>query len=145
MNEIANEIALKVKRLHPQARLPGRAHNSAGYDLYASEDVEIPPGAIRLVPTGIAAEFPPGYAALVWDRSGMAVKGIHRLAGVVDSDYRGEWKAVLVNLTAEPYVVRAGDRIAQVVIQRVEAWPVEEVSELSDTSRGEGGYGSTGR
>lgn len=136
---------IKVKRLIECAKLPKRAHNSAGYDLYASEQVTIPIGRTRRIPIGITVEFPPGYVALIWDRSGMGMKGIHRFAGVIDADYRGEWGVVLCNFSDKPYEIFPGDKVAQVLFQKVEDWPVEEVADLSQTDRGAGGFGSTGR
>lgn len=136
---------IKVKRTHPDAKLPERAHNSAGYDLFACDRMLLGPGDVKLIPVGIAVEFPPGYAALIWDRSGMGRKGIHRFAGVIDADYRGNWGVILCNHTPLPHRIEVGDKIAQVVFQKVESWPIEEVTELSDTARGEGGWGSTGR
>jgi dUTP pyrophosphatase len=136
---------IRVKRLNPDAKLPTRSHSSAGYDLYACEGLIIPVGATAVVPTGIAVEFPPGHVALIWDRSGLGAKGIHRFAGVIDSDYRGPWGVVLHNASGVPYKIEVGDRIAQVLFQEVQSWPVEEAVELSDTARGEGGFGSTGR
>lgn len=134
-----------VKKLHPNAQLPTRSHNSAGYDLYACQDTVLPAGSTVIVPTGITVEFRPGFAALIWDRSGMGAKGIHRFAGVIDADYRGPWGVVLYNSTNKPFEIKAGDRIAQVLFQEVKCLPVKEVSELSDTSRGAGGFGSTGK
>ena len=117
---------------------------AAGADLRASEPVRLEPGARAAVPTGLHLEIPPGHVGLVWPRSGLAVKhGIDTLAGVIDSDYRGEVKVVLVNHGTEPFDVAAGDRVAQLLVQRVER--VEfEVGELGVSARGTGGFGSTG-
>jgi dUTP pyrophosphatase len=136
---------IHVKRLVPHARLPERQHNSAGYDLYASEDITIPPGQVGVVSLGIASAFPDFYVALVWDRSGMGKKGLTVFGGVIDSDYRGEWKVLLYNSTGSPFDVHRGDRIAQVLFQPVQHFPVVEVEELTNTSRGTGGLGSTGK
>lgn len=135
---------ITVKRLDPFVRLPERAHNSAGYDLFAREPVRIGPGETSKVRTGIAVEFPPGYVALIWDRSSLGSKGIHRFAGVIDADYRGEWVVCLHNTGDHAFFVERGDKIAQVLFQPVMAWDIVE-GELSDTSRGEGGFGSTGK
>jgi len=135
---------IRVKKLVPTAKLPTRAHNSAGYDLYACQNTIIPVGKTVIVPTGIAVEFPHGYVALIWDRSGIGAKGIHRFAGVIDPDYRGPWGVVLCNLSGKPFEITAGDRIAQVLFQTAETWAVEEVNELSNTARGVNGFGSTG-
>lgn len=135
---------IKVKLLNPDAKLPTRSFHSAGYDLYACKETECPPGKVTMVPIGIATELPPGHAALVWDRSGMGRKGLTVFGGVIDEDYRGEWWVILYNSTDQPYVVKYGDRVAQFVLQEIKQEPVEEVQELSDTKRGEGGFSSTG-
>ena len=93
---------IKVKQLHPFAKLPTRSFHSAGYDLYASETTDCPPGKVTKVPTGIATEIPPAYAGLVWDRSGMGKKGLTVFGGVIDEDYRGEWFVMLYNSTDQP-------------------------------------------
>ncbi|MBU2639410.1 MAG: dUTP diphosphatase [Nanoarchaeota archaeon] len=117
----------------------------AGLDLRAKEDVEIPSGERRLIRTGIRMEIPHGYWGNIRDRSGLALKnGLHVFAGVVDSTYRGEVGVVLTNFGHDSYGVRRGDRIAQMVIQSYACAGVSVVAELSDTERGEGGFGSTG-
>ncbi len=136
---------IRVKLLNSDAKLPTRSYHSAGYDLYASESIECPPGKVTSVSTGVAAELPPGLAALVWDRSGMGKKGLTVFGGVIDEDYRGEWLVMLYNSTAENYVINRHDRVAQFLLQEVKYEPVEEVQELSDTTRGEAGFSSTGR
>ncbi|MGD8897261.1 MAG: dUTP diphosphatase [Acidobacteriota bacterium] len=119
---------------------------SAGADLRASEDVEIPPGGRAAVPTALRLQLPPEHVGLVWPRSGLAVRhGIDTLAGVIDSDYRGEVRVVLVNHGQAVFPVAAGDRIAQLLIQRVERAAFVETAVLADTDRGGGGFGSTGR
>lgn len=125
---------------------PSYAHSGdAGFDLRASADFLIPPGGRHLVPTGIRLAIPEGYAGLIWDRSGLAAKhGIHCLAGVVDSGYRGEVKVVLQNLGSEPFKVERGLRIAQMLIQPVVRASLVRVESLNNSSRGEGGFGSTG-
>jgi len=136
---------IKVKRLRPMAKLPTRSFSSAGYDLYASETIECPPGKVTPVPTGIATEIPSSYAGLVWDRSGMGKKGLHVFGGVVDEDYRGEWFVMLHNSTDQVYIVKAGNRVAQFLIQLVRQDEVVEVDTLTETERGEGRFSSTGR
>ena len=136
---------IKVKRLHPAAKLPTRSYHSAGYDLYASETTDCPPGKVTPVPTGIATEIPPAYAGLVWDRSGMGKKGLTVFGGVIDEDYRGEWFVMLFNSTGDNYVVNAGDRVAQFLVQQVRQDELVAVDELNDTTRGENGFSSTGR
>jgi dUTP pyrophosphatase len=138
-------LMIKVKKLHRFALLPVRQHKAAAYDLYSCQDERIPAGERRLVGTGIAVEFPLCYVARLCDRSGMAAKkGLHVLAGVIDPDYRGEWKVVLLNTSDEDVVIEAQTRIAQVLFYKVADFPVTEVQELSDTARGAGGFGSTG-
>ena len=139
---------LKVRLLRPGARLPTRATPGAsGLDLYACLDAGLELGAdVTLVPTGIAVEVPRGYEVQVRPRSGLARRGVSVVFGTVDSDYRGE---VFVNMhtigTLQSYRIQDGDRIAQLVVARVELLPVVEVEELTDSERGDGGYGSTGR
>jgi dUTP pyrophosphatase len=125
---------------------PSYAHpGDAGFDLRASVECQIPPGNRHLVPTGIRLAIPEGYVGLIWDRSGLAAKhGIHCLAGVVDSGYRGEVKVVLQNLGSEPFKVDRGLRIAQMLIQPVVRASLVRVESLENSSRGEGGFGSTG-
>jgi dUTP pyrophosphatase len=138
-------MELKVKRVHPQAKLPVQGHpGDAGLDLFAARDLEIPPGDLRAVPTGIQVGIPKGYAGLVWDKSGISLKGVHRLAGVIDSCYRGEIQVVLVNLGSETFAIKAGMKVAQLLVQPVSEITVVESDTLDDTSRGENGFGSTG-
>lgn len=138
---------LKVKLLSETAQPPTRgSEHAAGLDLYASEGVTILPGNRALVATGIAVEFPPGNYLRIAPRSGLAVKqGIDVLAGVVDADYRGEVRVALINLGNKDVVIHEGDRIAQAILEKIEVPDVVLVDDLSDTSRGAGGYGSTGR
>ena len=147
-------VTLRILRLPHGEGLPPPAYHSdhaAGLDIVAAlvedEAVELGPGARALVPAGFALELPPGYEAQLRPRSGLALKaGVTLLnsPGTIDSDYRGEVKVLLVNLGAEPVVIRRGMRIAQLVVARVEHVRVELASELRTTSRGEGGFGSTG-
>jgi len=127
--------------------LPGYASaGAAGADLRASEAVEIAPGGRTAVPTAVRLQIPPGHVGLVWPRSGLAVRhGIDTLAGVIDSDYRGEVRVVLVNHGEEPFRVAKGDRIAQLLVQPVEQAAFTAVPAIDDTERGGGGFGSTGR
>ena len=118
---------------------------AAGADLRASADTVLEPGARAAVPTGVRLEIPPGHVGLIWPRSGLAVRhGIDTLAGVIDSDYRGEVLVVLVNHGAEPVRIAAGDRIAQVLFQKVERARLVASDALDTTGRGSGGFGSTG-
>jgi len=119
---------------------------AAGADLRASEAVEIAPGGRAAVPTGLRLQIPPGHVGLVWPRSGLAVRhGIDTLAGVIDSDYRGEVRVVLVNHGDESFHIAPGDRVAQLLVQRVERAAFTAKAEIDDTERGGGGFGSTGR
>ena len=139
-------MKVKFKKLHPDAKVPIYAsENAAAFDLYSVEDVEIMPGQTILVKTGLAIEIEHGHCFQFWDRSGLGAKGIHHFAGLGDSDYRGEWKIVLYNSTNAPYKIEKGDRIIQAVIVSVARAEFEEVSELSETKRGEGGFHSTGK
>jgi dUTP diphosphatase len=119
---------------------------AAGADLRAREGANLAPGARAAIATGVHVQIPPGHVGLVWPRSGLAMRhGIDTLAGVVDSDYRGEVRVVLVNHGQEPFRIEPGDRIAQILVQRVERVTFARAESLDETSRGEGGFGSTGR
>ena len=135
----------EVKKLSESANIPTKDKDDAGWDLYTDEDVTIPAGATTLVSTGVAMAIPKGYVGLIWDRSSMGVKGLHRHAGVIDSGYRGPVKVCLHNTTDEPYSIELGDRVAQILIQEVPLFRIHEVEELDLTERGSGGFGSTGR
>lgn len=139
-------MEVRVKRIHPQAKLPKYSHpGDAGLDLYSAVNESLAPGEIKAIPTGIKIAIPSGYVGLIWDKSGLSLEGVHRLAGVVDAGYRGEVKVVLANLGQDEFRVAAGMKIAQMLIQQVEAVSVLEVDELDPTSRGENGFGSTGK
>jgi dUTP pyrophosphatase len=129
------------------ASLPEYASaGAAGADLRASEAVLIAPGARAAVPTGLYLQIPPGHVGLVWPRSGLAVRhGIDTLAGVIDSDYRGEVRVVLVNHGDEAFRVAPGERVAQLLVQPVEKAAFAAAASIDDTDRGRGGFGSTGR
>ncbi|NTW90230.1 MAG: dUTP diphosphatase [Candidatus Moranbacteria bacterium] len=138
---------IEVKKLDPRAKLPVRAHEGdAGLDLCALEGCVIGGGERGVVGTGIAIAVPPGHVGLIMDRSGLAAKeGITNLGGVIDAGYRGEWKVIMLNTSDKPYDVAAGERIAQILVIPIALPEVCEVSELDDTMRGEGHFGSTGR
>ena len=144
-------MKIRVKKLHPNAVVPTYgSQEAAGADLYAclEEAVTIAPGEIFWVPTGIALEVPNGCAGLVYARSSMGAKrGLApaNKVGVVDSDYRGEIKVVLLNHSTQSQVLQPGERVAQFVITPVLQPDYEEVEELTDTDRGSGGFGSTGK
>jgi dUTP pyrophosphatase len=140
---------VRVTRLDPRAQLPRRAYDhDAGLDLYALEPARLGPGERASVRTGIAVEIPPGQAGLVLPRSGLADR--HGIAlvnapGLIDSGYRGELRVLLLNTDASsPFDVSEGDRIAQLVLVRIEAPEIEEVDELAGSERGAGGFGSSG-
>ena len=142
-------LSIKVQKLSPAAQLPRYAHagpyGDLAADLYASAAATLAPGATLAVPTGIALEFPPTHGALVEDRSGLAVRGVTTLAGVIDPGYRGEIKVVMTNLSATPVEIRPGDRIAQLrIVERIEA-TFDEVPSLASAARGANGFGSTGK
>ena len=140
-------MQIKVKKLHKDAKLPTFAHDTdAGMDLYTVEDFTILPNEQKTIKTGVAIVFPEGYAALVWDKSGIALKRhLKTVGGVFDADYRGEYLIGLYNFGKEPQSFSVGDKIAQLLLQKVEHPKILEVAELDDTSRGAGAFGSTGR
>jgi len=140
------KIKIKFKKLHPDAKIPTLStEHAAGFDIYSVEDYILQPGETYAIHSGIAMEIPQGKAVFIWDRSGMGFKGIHRFAGLIDSDYRGEFNIVICNHTKEPYVIKKHDRIAQGVIQDYYTPEFEEVENLEDSERGENWNNSTGR
>lgn len=146
--------SLAVVRLDRELPMPSRAHDGdAGVDLYSARDVDLAPGQRELVPTGVAVAIPHGMVGLIHPRSGLAARvglSIVNSPGTVDAGYRGEIKVSLINLDPDtPIVITRGDRIAQLLVQRVELPELVEVTSfdeagLADTSRGEGGHGSSG-
>ena len=145
-----DDAELPVRRLHPDLPLPTYAHpGDAGADLCAAEDVLLPRGGRATVGTGLAVAVPDGHAAFVHPRSGLAARHgitVVNAPGTVDAGYRGEVRVVLLNTDpAEPFTVRRGDRIAQLVVQPVTRVRFVDVAELPPSPRGEGGFGSTGR
>ena len=142
-------MTLRVRRLHPDAKLPTRAHEGdAGLDLHALEGCVLEPGERAMVPTGIAIELPDGHAGLVVPRSGLAAKhgiSVVNAPGLIDPGYRGEVRVLLLNTDpGAAFEVQPGMRIAQLVVTPVAAPAVQEVEDLPSTSRGSGGFGSTG-
>jgi dUTP pyrophosphatase len=140
-------LKVKIKRLNLEAKLPSYAHpGDVGLDLFSLEDYKLAAGERRIFPFGFALEFPIGYAAIVKDKSSLPKNaGIHTMGGVFDAGYRGEYNAQLINLGNESYQIKKGDKLAQLIIYPVAIAELEEVNELSDTSRGTGAFGSTGR
>ena len=146
---------IRIKKLTSTAQIPFKAHDyDAGFDLHADEDATVKAGQTILISTGIAMEIPKGFVGLIWDRSSMGVKGIHRFAGVIDSGYRGEVKVWLSNFSYGlkdwphyhvQYDIKRGDRIAQLVVQQIPLMRVIEVEELEDSARSCGGFGSSGK
>ena len=145
-----HSVDVLVRRVDPDVPLPSYAHpGDAGVDLVTTVRAEVAPGERVLLPTGIAIALPEGYAAFVHPRSGLAVKygvSLVNAPGTIDAGYRGEIKVSLVNLDPrDPVVLERGDRIAQLVVQRVEHAVFHEVVTLPGSDRGEGGFGSSGR
>jgi len=141
-------VALAVKRLEPDVPLPSYAHaGDAGLDLAAASVVTLEPGERAAVPTGLALAIPPGWVGLVHPRSGLARRQgvtVANAPGTIDAGYRGEVQVLLINLGSEPVTLHRGDRIAQLLLQRVGRAEVVEVDDLDATGRGTGGFGSTG-
>ncbi len=140
-------MILKIKKITTDAFLPSYAHiGDAGLDMYSNEVVVIKPGESVKVKTGISMEIPDGYVGLVWDKSGLSTNHkIKTLGGVIDSGYRGESLIGLINLGDTSYTIEKGHKVAQMLIQKIERVDVVEVEELTDTSRGVKGFGSTGK
>ena len=151
---MSSELVIQLKQLHPErdADIPLPRYmtpHAAGMDICAAinDSLTLDPGRIALVPTGLAMALPQGYEAQVRPRSGLAVKhgiSIVNSPGTIDNDYRGEVKVGLINLGLTPYTLRRGERIAQIVIQRVAQAKIRVVTELDETQRNDGGFGSTG-
>lgn len=144
-------MKIKTKKININAKLPFKAtEGSAGADLFAciESEIIIKPGKTNMIPVGIAVEIPVGFGGFIFPRSSLGSKygiTLPNCVGVIDSDYRGELCVPLINLGSADFVIQNGDRIAQLVILPVENADYEDASELSDTVRGKGGFGSTGR
>ncbi|MAF24112.1 dUTP diphosphatase [bacterium] len=139
-------MKILVKKLSPDAVTPDYAYpGDAGLDLYCIEDHKLEPNTKHPFHIGISIEFPDGYVGLVKDKGGMGARAIHCTGGVIDAGYRGEYVVMLVNLGTEAYEFKKGDKIAQLVICPVARAEVEEVDELSESERGGGHHGSSGR
>jgi dUTP pyrophosphatase len=147
------KVTVMIKRSSGNEDLPVPRYmspNAAGMDLYAAvkEDTTLRPGEIRLIPTGIIIALPTGFEAQVRPRSGLAIKhgiGILNSPGTIDPDYRGEVRIILINMGENPFIIKRGDRIAQMIINKVYHAHLELSSELSPTERNDGGFGHTGR
>jgi dUTP pyrophosphatase len=140
-------IQIKVKKLRDDAIIPKYSHiGDAGMDLFSvEENFVLKPMEKRLISTGLSMEIPEGYVALIWDKSGIANEGIKTMGGVIEHTYRGEYKVILINLTNKDYEIKKYQKIAQLLIQPIETAKVVEVNQLSETQRGEKGFGSTGK
>lgn len=143
-------VTVRIRRLPHGQGLPQPAYatdGAAGMDVVAAEDVTLPAGGRHAVATGFAIAIPAGYEVQMRPRSGLALKhgiSLPNTPGTIDSDYRGELKAILINLGDEAFTIKRGDRIAQMVLAPVTRAVWQETAELDDTARGEGGFGSTG-
>lgn len=136
---------MKVKKLDPRARLPLRAHpTDSGADLFALERTVLPARGVVKVRTGVAVELPENTSGIIWGKSSVESQGIKAMAGLVDAPYRGELLVCMYNLNDTEFVFEAGQKVAQLVVLPTLYPSFEEAEELSDTSRGSGGFGSTG-
>jgi dUTP pyrophosphatase len=138
--------SIAITKVTPDATLPTRAHaDDAGMDLYGLEDAILAPGEGKLLRTGIAMAIEPGFVGMIADRSSMAKKGVKTAGGIIDAGYRGEVQVVLWNISRSEVRVTRGDRIAQMLLLPIATPAVREVSSLDETTRGTGGFGSSGR
>lgn len=144
---VSINTVVKFQLLREGAKLPAYAHpGDAGFDLYSTETKTLEPGERYVFQLDIASEIPQGFFVSFRDKSGLAAKyGLHTLAGVIDSGYRGEWGVVIVNTGTEPVTINKGDKIAQGILQEAPQAKIVEVEKLSETERGSGGFGSTGK
>jgi len=139
-------MKIRIKKVSSTAKIPQYAHpTDAGMDLFSNENLVLQPSELIICSTGISLAIPQGYVGLIWDKSGLAGKNeIKTMGGVVDSSYRGEIGVILKNLSTREYKIKIGDKIAQMLIQKVSSPELIEVDNLDKTERGEGGFGSTG-
>jgi deoxyuridine 5'-triphosphate nucleotidohydrolase len=143
-----NEVSLKVKLLNENAKLPEKSYdseNQLGYDIFTINDYILYPGNSVIIETGIAVEPPIGFGLEIRNRSGLSTKGITYLGGEIDNSYRGEIKVIMINLSNTRYDIHKGDKIAQLLPRKIYNFKVEEVKELSETVRGDKGFGSSGK
>ena len=139
-------MKIKIKKLKENAKLPKYHHpGDVGMDMYAMETITLKPMEHVRFWHGFAMEFPEGYAAIVKDKSSISKVFLHTMGGVFDAGYRGEYNTHLVNLGSEPYTIEEGDKVSQLVIYPIAIGEIEEVDELTGSSRGEGSFGSTGK
>lgn len=140
------KLKIKIKKLRPDVKLPAYAlEGDAGLDIFSNEDVIIQPGERHVFATGFVLELPEGYCALIWDKGGLGAKGLKVFGGVGEHTYRGEYMVCLGNFSDQAYHFKKGDKIAQLLIQPIVSAKLEEVEELSESIRGEGRHGSTGK
>lgn len=138
-------MEIKVKKIHPDAILPERAHaNDAGADLFSIEEIEIAPHSSAKIKTGITIAIPENTAGFVWGKSSIESKGMKIMAGVIDEGYRGEIIVCVFNLTNEAQTLNKGKKIAQLIVKPVHYPAFREVDKLPESKRGGGGFGSTG-
>jgi len=140
-------MRIRIRKLHADVIVPSYAHpGDAGLDVFSREDVTLASNERHIFALGFEAELPDGTVALVWDKSGLASKkGLKTMAGVIDASYRGEWFVTLHNTDVQAYQIRKGDKIAQILIQKVERAVIEESRTLQDSERASGTMGSSGR
>lgn len=139
-------MKLLVKKCREDARLPTRAHHDdAGIDLYSCGNHTVEAHKTLMIPIGISMEIEEGYVGLIWDKSSIGSKSIKTLGGVIDAGYRGELHIMVNNMSDTAYTFEHGHKVAQMLIQKVELWEVEESEVLSETKRGAGSFGSTGK
>ncbi len=140
-------MEIRWKRTHEAAKVPSISfEGDAGFDLCTTCDITLAPGERAKIPSGLSLELPLGYVGLIWDKSGVSNNhGLKTLGGVIDAGYRGEILVGMVNLGSEPHAFKKGEKVAQLLIQKVEHPTFVEVDELGDTSRGAGGFGSSGK
>lgn len=140
-------MKIKFKKLRPDATVPKNNYSGdAGVDLFTVDSFELEPGERKSVPIGLAIEIPEGFAGLIWDKSGLSHKyGIKTFGGVIDSGYRGEMHVGIMNLSDKFFSFEKGHKIGQLLIQKVEKIEFEEVDRLSESDRGENGFGSSGK
>lgn len=140
-------MKLCIKKVHPDAIIPKYAHRGdAGFDIYMPESVTIAPGERKSIPLGLAMEIPEGFAGLLHDKSGLSHKhGLKSFGGVIDSGYRGEVHAGIMNLSDKPYILEKGHKVIQMLIMPVEVVDIIEVESLSESERGARAFGSSGK
>ncbi len=137
---------MRVLRDHETVKLPERkSTTAAAFDIYVPETTTVEPDSVTMIPHGVKVEIPRGYFGLIKERSSLAARGLHVVAGVIDSDYRGEIMVLLRNTTSEEYIAEKDDRVAQLILIPQYRHSAVEVEELTSTDRGAGGFGSTGQ